>query len=433
MTIRTLVDAERYLDGFLNLERQASFDYEELGLGRIQALLDEIGHPEAKLPAIHVTGSKGKGSTALAAEALLRAAGLRVGTYTSPHLESWRERFRLDGHPVSEHELVRVLGAMRPALERLRRDPRLRPSFFDVTTALAFAIFRDAGAEAVVIEVGIGGRIDSTNVAHSRVSVLTCVQLEHTDKLGTTLEAIAREKAGIMRPGLPFLHGPLDPEALAPLVARAVADDALLEEVRPLRVDQDESGLEIQLADGRELRAPILGRHQGTNLALAVRAVETFLERPLEPAELAGLERLQLPARIERIGDVVVDSAHSPDSCRELRRTLESLYPGRAWVLVASLSKDKDASGVFAELAVATRACVLTHAEPLRSHAPVDLEPLAWAAGIESVEIVTEPRAALERARQLARPGELVVVAGSMYLAGRVVGELREAAARATG
>ncbi len=429
MTIRTLLDAERYLDGFLNLERRASFDYEELGLGRIQALLDEIGHPEAKLPAIHVTGSKGKGSTALAAEALLLAAGRHVGTYTSPHLESWLERFRLDGRPVSGQELVRVLGAMQPALERLRRDPRLRPSFFDVTTALAFASFRDAGAEVVVIEVGIGGRIDSTNVTHSRVSVLTCVQLEHTDKLGATLGAIAREKAGIMRPGVPFLHGPLDAEALAPLMARAVADDAPLEEVSPLRVDQDERGIKIQLADGRELRAPVLGRHQGTNLALAVRAVETFLERALEPAELAGLERLRLPARLERIGDVFVDSAHSPDSCRELRRTLESLYPGRAWVLVASLSKDKDAPGVFAELAAATRVCVLTHAEPLRSYAPGDLEPLAWAAGIEGVEVVADPHAALQRARQLARPGELIVVAGSIYLAGRLIGELRSAAA----
>lgn len=432
MTIRTLADAERYLDGFLNRERRATFDYEKLGLGRIEALLAAIGHPEAKLPALHVTGSKGKGSTALAAEALLLAAGRHVGTYTSPHLESWRERFRVDGRLVPVRDLVRVLAAMRPALERLRRDPQLRPSFFDVTTALALAIFRDAAVDAAVIEVGIGGRIDSTNVVRSRVSVLTCVQLEHTDKLGGTLEAIAREKAGILRPGVPFLHGPLDPEALAPVVARAIADDAPLEEVRPRRVERVEAGLAVELPDGREFRASVLGRHQATNLSLAVRAVEVFLGRRLSRAELAALERLRLPARLERFGDVVVDSAHSPDSARALRDELTSLYPERPWVLVVSLSADKDAAGVFAELAPPARACVLTYAEPLRSTPPADLEPLARAAGMDGVEVVPEPDAALRRARALARPGDLVVVAGSMYLAGRVIGALRSPPARAT-
>lgn len=431
MDLRTLADAERYLDGFINRERLQGFDYERLGLERIRALLAELGHPEAKLPCVHIAGSKGKGSTALAAEALLLGAGRRVGTYTSPHLVSWRERFRIDGEPVGEALLLRVLGGIAPASERLRRDPRLRPSFFDVTTALALALFREADVEVGVIEVGLGGRIDSTNVVSSRVSVLTSVQLEHTDKLGTTLEAIAREKVGILRPGIPFLHGPLESEAHGAVAARAVAEDAPLEEVRARVLETGPDGLRIALPDGREVSTAVLGPHQAHNLALAVRAAESFLGRSLDAGELGALGRLRLPARVERFGDVVLDSAHSPDSARALRRALEGSWPERPWLLVTSVARDKDAAGILCELAEPTRACVLTRSEPTRSLDPAELEPLAWAAGIAQVEVVADARAALARARELARPGELLVVTGSTYLAGALRPALAAAGAGA--
>lgn len=432
MELRDIAEAEAYLDGFINRERTGSFDYERLGLERIRALCAEIGNPEAKLPCVHITGSKGKGTTAYATEALLRAAGLRVGTYTSPHLVSWRERFRIDGEPVSAATLVRVLSAMLPATERLRSDPELCPSFFDVTTALALALFRDACVDVGVIEVGIGGRIDSTNVVASRVSVLTCVQLEHTDKLGDTLEAIAREKVGILRPGVPFLHGPLDPEAYGAVAARAVAEDAPLEAVAARVLEAGTEGLRLALDDGRELGSPVLGRHQVHNLALAVRAAERFLGRELAAEELGALDRLQLPARVERLGDLILDSAHSPDSARALRRALLESWPGRSWVWVASIARDKDAAGLLAELAEPVRACVLTRSEPTRSIDPAELEPLAWACGIEIVECEPNPHAALARARALAAPGEGIVVAGSVYLAGLLRPELVRAAEAAT-
>jgi dihydrofolate synthase/folylpolyglutamate synthase len=420
----SLEQAERYLDGFVNLERQASFDYARLGLGRIRALLAAIGDPHLGLPCIHIAGSKGKGTTAFACEALLRAAGLRVGAYTKPHLETWRERFRLDGDLVAPQVLVETLGRMQPALERLRVDPELRPSFFDVATALALAIFREAGVDVAVIEVGIGGRLDSTNVVESRVSVLTSVQLEHTDKLGPTLEAIAGEKAGIARKGVPFLHAPLDPEAWGALAAKAVDADAPLEEVRARVGAMGDSGIEVALADGRRVFAALRGAHQGANVALAVAATETFLGRELAARELAALAELHVPARIERFGDVVLDCAHTPDSLRALRETLAALEPGRRWVLIASLARDKDAAGIFAEIGSAARACVLTRGEPVRAADPEELAPLAWASGIETVETALVPRDALARARSLARPGELVVVAGSLYLAGALRGEL---------
>jgi dihydrofolate synthase/folylpolyglutamate synthase len=425
--IATLADARAYLEGFINLEQRRSFPYAKLGTGRVRALLDAIGNPHAGLPCVHVAGSKGKGTVALASEALLRAAGLRVGTYTSPHLESWVERFRIDGRPVGEAELVRALRALVPATERLRTDPELRPSFFDVSTALAFQIFREAGVEAGSIEVGLGGRLDSTNVVDSRVSVLTAVQLEHVDKLGSTLEAIATEKAGILRRGVPALHGPLALEAHAALLARAVAEDTPVEEVRADVLKHDDRGLRFRLEDGREVFASVWGRHQAHNLALAIRAAEHFVGRALVPEELACLARLKLPARFERLGSVLLDCAHTPDSALALREALDELGPERPRVLVLSISRDKDAAGILEALAPGTRACIACESEPTRSLPAAEIEALAWACGIESSEVCASPFEALERARVLAGADAQVVVTGSLYLAGALRRSLCEA------
>ncbi len=418
MTLETLDDATSYLEGLINLERRRDFDYEKLGLGRIRALLEAIGHPERGLPCLHIAGSKGKGTVALAAEVLLRAAGRRVGTYTSPHLESWTQRFRIDGAPVAVEAMVGALRSMIPAVEKLRQDPELRPSFFDVSTALALVLFRKLRVDAGVMEVGMGGRLDSTNAVESKVSVITTIQLEHTEKLGKTVEEICAEKAGILRAGVPAAHGPLVAGAYGVLAARAVACNTELHAVTAPQAELRLDGLSVQLEDGRELRAPILGLHQATNLALAVRACELFVGRPFRDRELAALESLQLPARLERFGDTILDCAHTPDSARELRRTLGALWPGRPWVLVVSISADKDAARILAELAPPSRACIVTSAEPVRSLAPEVLNALARAAGIAEVESSAQPMDALQRARELAGPDELVVLTGSVYFAG---------------
>ena len=428
MEIRTLPDAERYLDGFINRERLADFDYEKLGLARIRGLLAAIGHPEAGLPCVHITGSKGKGSVALSAEVLLRAAGRRVGTYTSPHLETWRERFRVDGEMVSVEGLLTSLRRIQPAVERVREDPETRPSFFDVTTALAFEIFRDAGVDAGVIEVGIGGRLDSTNVVDSRACVLTTVQLEHTDKLGDSVEKIALEKAGIFRKEIPVVHGPLPAEAWGALLARSVAEDAPLEEVEARAVEATAAGQRFELPDGRCVETGVLGAHQATNLAIAVRACEHFLGRALDAGELRSLTRLRLPARLECIGPLVLDSAHTPDSARALRETLESRWPGRRWVLGLAISRDKDAAGILRELAGPTRSCVLTRAEPLRSADTDELRALAEALGVRDVVVCPDPLAALDRVRELRAADELGVLTGSIYFAGAIRGKLLEGA-----
>ena len=426
MRFATVAQAQAYLEGFINLERRRSFAYAKLGTARVRALLAEVGDPHQGLPCVHIAGSKGKGSVALATEALLRAAGYRVGTYTSPHLESWLERYRIDGTIASETQLLDALERLHPAAERLRADTELCPSFFDVSTVLAFLIFRAADVEAGVIEVGLGGRLDSTNVVDSRVCVLTSIQLEHTDKLGSTLEAIAGEKAGILRQGIPALYGPLAPDPEGVVLAAAVVLDAPVEEVYASDVRCDEEGMSLALPDGRTLFAGIWGRHQAHNVALAVRAAEYFAARALKAEELESLSSLRLPARLERFGDVVLDSSHTPDSAHALRETLDELRPGRPRVLVVSISRDKDAEAILQELAPGACAFIACESEAVRSRPAEELEALAWACGIETAEARPDPDEALARAREIARSGDLIVICGSIYLAGALRRRLLE-------
>ena len=297
-------------------------------------------------------------------------------------------------------------------------------------TALALYLFRAARVEVGAIEVGLGGRLDSTNAVEARVSVVTAIQLEHTDKLGKTLEAIAREKAGIFRAGAPALHGPLAPEAWGALAAQAIAVDTSLEEVAARDVRASEAGVRFRLDDGRELASRVLGAHQATNLALAARASEVFLGRALAPRELGALESLELPARLERLGDAILDDAHTPDSARALRETLERLWPGTRFVFVLSVSRDKDVAGIVSELAPVTRACVATAAEATRSRDPDELAALAWSAGIADVEVERAPVAALARARALLQPGDRLCVSGSVFLAGALRAALGRRRAR---
>src|SRR5215468_4841731 len=215
-----LAEAEAWLDGLINLERVAGPQGLRLSLAPVTALLMRLGEPQRRLRVLHVAGSKGKGSTALLAEAVLRAAGLSTGTFTSPHLERWTERFRIDGREVEGDALAAALAPLRPHVDALRAGPE-PPSFFDVTSAAAFSLFADAAVDVAIVEVGLGGRLDSTNVVAPAVCCITSIELEHTDLLGDTLAAIAAEKAGILKPGVPAVCGDLPGEALVVVERRA--------------------------------------------------------------------------------------------------------------------------------------------------------------------------------------------------------------------
>ena len=349
----------------------------------MRRLLARLGDPHAGLRVVHVAGSKGKGSTVLLAESVLRAAGLRVGAFTSPHLERWTERFRIDGREVEGVRLAAAVEGLRPHVDALRAEaPEDAPTFFDATTAAALVLFREAEVDVVLLEVGLGGRLDSTNVVTPAVSCITSIELEHTDRLGTTHAAIAREKAGILKPGVAAVVGEL------PAEARRVVRERALELAAPVawwqrdvRVEVGEDtgqGLPIRIQDGdfsATAWLPLLGGHQAANAALAVACVRragVLDDVTLAAAARRGLAQVVLPARTEllrRRPAILVDAAHTAASARALARVLSTL-PRRRTRLVLSISSDKDVTTLLAELLPAASQVTVTRAEPTRSLEP---------------------------------------------------------------
>jgi dihydrofolate synthase/folylpolyglutamate synthase len=430
--IRTLADATAFLEGLIDFERRPDVAYARFDLAPIRALLARLGHPERRLSVIHVAGSKGKGSTALFAESILRAAGETVGTFTSPHLERWTERFRLDGTEVEGDALAAAVERLRPHVEALRReDPAHAPTFFDATTAAALLLFADAGVDRAVLEVGLGGRLDSTNVVDPAVAVVTTIELEHTDKLGTTLAAIAHEKAGILKPGRPAVIGALPAEALDVVLARAAEIGAparvlgrdFAVEVRSADLD----GVAFGFRDGAfrvDATFPGIGRHHATNAALAIAAVRALAkhdDEALAAAACRGVADAALPGRVEIVSRApwaIVDGAHTAASARALAQALADV-PRRRTHLVLSISAGKDLAAILEAVLPLADQLTLTRAEPTRSLDPAEIAAATRAVrpGLDA-RVVPNPHLALRAAHEGAAAGDLLVATGSVYLAG---------------
>jgi dihydrofolate synthase/folylpolyglutamate synthase len=433
-----LAEAEAWLEGLINLERSPDLRRARLSLAPVQRLLACIGEPQRRLRVLHVAGSKGKGSTALLAEALLRAAGRSTGTFTSPHLERWTERFRIDGREVAGDALAAAITALRPHVDAARAGPE-PPSFFDVTTAAAFQLFAEAGVDVAVVEVGLGGRLDSTNVVSPAVCCITSIELEHTDKLGDTLAAIAGEKAGIAKPGVPLVTGALAPEAAAVVEARARELGCPLARLeRELRVellDEPLEGSRFRFADGGfalEVTLAAPGRHQVANAALAlacVRRTGAVDEAALRDAAPAAFAQVELPGRVEILARepwIVVDGAHTAASARALAATLARI-PRRRSHLVLSVSAGKDLAAICAALVPQANLVTVTRAEPVRSLDPqLVAEAVRAVAGRAEVRVVPNPHLALRAARESLGAGGLLCASGSFYLAGIARRVLRE-------
>jgi dihydrofolate synthase/folylpolyglutamate synthase len=380
-----------------------------------------------------VGGSKGKGSTALLAEAVLRESGERVGVFTKPHLERWTERFRVDGAEVAGESLAAALDELRPHVERSRGHGRPEaPTWFDATVAAALLVFREARVDRVVLEVGLGGRLDSTNAVAPDVTCITTIELEHTDKLGTTLAAIAGEKAGILKPGVPLVTGHLPEEAEA-VIARRVREldvpwSRLGHEIGVAVQDAGLDGIALRTSDGSfalEARLPLLGAHQAGNAALALACVRRLPGRAPDARLAAAARRAfgtaRLPGRVELLGRrpwLVVDAAHTAASARALAAALARIPRARAH-LVLSVSAGKDLAAILEALLPLAHAVTVTRAEPARS-----LDPAALGRAIEAaapgvpVRSVPNPHLALRAAREALGPDDLLVATGSVYLAG---------------
>jgi len=438
--IRSVEDAGAWLAGLINLEKRRDWPYARLGLEPIRRLLERLETPHEGLRVIHVAGSKGKGSTALLAEAVLLAAGERVGTFTSPHLERWTERVRLDGREVEPRQLAAAVERVRPHVDELRRaGPGQAPTFFDATTAAALVCFREAGVGRVILEVGLGGRLDSTNVVRPEVACITSIELEHTDKLGDTLGKIAAEKAGILKPRVPAVAGDLPREAREVVEERArELDVPLAWEGRDFRaevLEEGPAGLRVRLADGGlelEVRLPLLGLHQASNAALAlacVRRAGGIEDTALGQAAARGLARAELPGRIEllrRAPVVLVDAAHTPASAQALARALAGL-PRRRTRLVLSISAGKHTAAILGALLPLADEVSATCAEPVRSLSAAELAAAVreCAPGLE-VRALSAPDQALRAAVEGLGPQDCLCVAGSVYLAGIARRVLRE-------
>jgi dihydrofolate synthase / folylpolyglutamate synthase len=427
-----LAEATRYLESLIDLEKERAPRRERLSLAPIRALLDRLGAPERGLSVLHIAGSKGKGSTALFAESVLRAAGVRVGTFISPHLERWTERFRIDGEEVAPERLAAAVAQLRPHVDALRAaGGDTVPSFFDATTAAALLLFRDLRVDHAVLEVGLGGRLDSTNAVAPAVCCITSIELEHTDLLGDTLAAIAGEKAGILKRGVPAVCGELPQEALAVVERRAAELACPLARIgREIELD-----VEVVACDATRLRyregalffaaeLHVPGAHQAANAALAAAAVRRVLadwepER-LAPAVRAGLEAAQLPARVEilvRDPWIVVDSAHTGASARALAAVLQRL--ARPVDFVLSVSAGKDMAAILGALLPLARSVTLTRAEPVRSLDPAEIAAAVRAAQPDlALRVVPNPHLALRAAREALPPDAVLCATGSVYLAG---------------
>lgn len=397
-----------------------------LGLGRMHEALDRLGHPERLPRVLHVAGTNGKGSTCAFASAILTASGYRVGLYTSPHLIEVNERLRIDGTPISDAQLARSIEEVRTRAPELLEGPSAL-TYFEALTLLAFWHFAREGVDAVVLETGLGGRLDATNVCAPSVTAVTSIGIDHTGYLGDTLEAIAREKAGIFKPGIPVVLAAQAPRAREVLLAEAAALEL------PAMLEGRDFTLERFDADGPTFRAPglavsglelgLAGAHQWQNAAVAVQAVASLLRADggvTAEAVREGLLATRWPGRFDiREGQptVVLDGAHNPAGAEVLARALEERFPGRPRHLILGVLADKDSEGMLDVLLPAVHSVRVVAPESGRALSPEALVRAVAARG-RSAKAFPDLDAALADARAQLERDEILVIAGSLVLVG---------------
>jgi dihydrofolate synthase/folylpolyglutamate synthase len=420
-----LADALAYLDGHVNFEK-APARRSMPTLDRMVDLCSLLGDPQASYPLVHLTGTNGKGSTARMTTALLQAHGLSVGTYTSPHLERVNERIAWNAEPISDDQLAESLLGLAPLEEHLG----VRLTHFELLTAAAFRWFADQAIDIAVVEVGLGGRWDSTNVADGAVAVVTNVGLDHTEVIGPTLKEIAEEKAGIVKPGATLVLGETRPELTPAFVARGAAEVWCRgEDFGCTGSGLAHGGRVVDLHTPGALYEgvflPLYGAHQGDNAACATAASEAFFGRPMDPDVVKdAFAGVRVPGRCEVMGRhplIVLDGAHNPDGARALERTLSEDFAARAPdTMVVGFTAGRDAAEMLAVLGAARSRLVVACRPPHpRGLPPEDVARAAAGLGVEA-ETAPSVHAAVERARQATGDDGFILVTGSLYLVGEV-------------
>jgi dihydrofolate synthase / folylpolyglutamate synthase len=418
-----LDQALAWLEDHVDLEKAASGGLGPPTLDRMRDLSAYVGDPQHAAPVVHVTGTNGKGSTVRMVTDLLLAHGLSVGTYTSPDLERVNERLARDGEPIDDDALADVLSSVAD----VEAATGVRPTRFEALTLAAFRWFADLAVDAVVLEVGMAGRWDATNVADATVAVVTNVALDHTAVLGPTRAHIAAEKAGIVKPVSTLVLGETDPELVPFFTDEGPARTWLRDEdfgctANRLAVGGRAVDLRTPEAAYEEVFLPLHGAHQGDNAACAVAAAEAFFERPLEEELLrSALEDVAVPGRFEVVRRnplVVLDGAHNPDGARAAAATLDDIAVSGERILVVGMNRDRDAVELLEALEAGRARRVVATAAPWVRAMPA--EQVAAAAASLGVEAVAVPdiHQAVASAVADAGPGDVVLVAGSLHVVG---------------
>ncbi len=432
-----------YLESLIDYERTpaeartARF----FNLARTENLLRRLHNPEKGLVCIHIAGTKGKGSTAAMAASILRAAGYRVGLYTSPHMVSFRERIRINDEPISESQVAALTARLQPHLEALHREEAGPPSFFEAYTAIAFLHFQEQRTDIAVLETGLGGRLDATNVVQPRVCGITTIAMDHMLELGNSLVQIAGEKVGIIKPEVPVVCAPQEPEAMEVISAVCRQEQAPL-----LRVGAFGEGCDISVTasppaaagqrisieshkiEYHDVEVALLGEHQAWNAGVAVGMIEVLAEQGLHiksEAIPAGLQQVRWPGRFQVIkGEpkVILDGAHDTASASALVRTVRTLFPDAGITLVLGISEDKDIEGIAAALSTIAARVVLTTAKSPRAAGLEELQRRV-SSKFERADVHTaaEVEAALESARALTHKKGIILVTGSLYVVGEAM------------
>lgn len=439
--------ALKYINQFIDYERSPDFSRQArfYNLNRISLLLDLLGNPHNELKIIHVAGSKGKGSTAALIASVLTRAGYKTGLFTSPHLITPRERCRIDDELISESEVAYYIEILKPSIKKVSESEFGQVSFFEIYTALAFTFFADKATDFAVIEVGLGGRLDATNVVSPVATVITPIGLEHTNILGETYTEIAGEKAEIIKQNRPVVLAPQHPDAQAVIEKVANNRNASLVQVKDLfekspkqsafsivRTSEDipiaqQFNIETNSEHYKSLTLPLLGKHQYVNATTAIAAIECLKQegyKITKDSVYMGFKCVHWEGRIQRVMSspkVVLDGAHSPFSFTALCNTIREIFRYTQMTFVVSILKDKNLLEIGKIISKVADSIIITQVTGNPRVLPADSIRNAWSGIGNKITTCPTPEKAIATALSSANPNDLICVTGSLYLVGQAL------------
>ncbi len=445
VALRTYVQAIEYLFDRTDYEKQQRLRYNvtTFDLGRMERLLKSLGNPHNKIATIHIAGTKGKGSTATMLARMIEANGYSVGLYTSPHVTTLHERISIDSQMISRKEMHGLINRVHSTIEKMAKK-KDSPTFFEIMTALAFMQFADKDVDIAIIETGLGGRLDSTNVISPTVIGITSISLDHQNLLGDSLDSIAKEKAGVMKKGVPVITVPQDPDAMRMLKRTATAVKA------PLSVTGRDIDFSYRFESSREegphtricvttpqskfehLRVPLPGEHQAINCGLALAMLDTLKTQGYEIDDekaIDGLKDVSLIGRMEIIYDdprIIVDTAHNAASIRALIQAIGQHVPYDSMVVIFGCNNDKDVQGMLHELQYGADKVIFTRSNSPKAVFPQDLADMYTEICGKMCQTALTIREAVKIAKSAVSKEDLICITGSFYLVGQAKDQLQE-------